>query len=86
MPRFDTYRHSLAALAQSPEPAIVDSLALAQIWPRTNPTYREMLLALADHGDYESAAESLGKTYRTFVTQISLRRTRRRQVAVRRRG
>jgi len=68
MPRFEKYWWSQAAPTPSPEGRIVDVVALGQIWPRLTKNSQRVLMALAVHG--ERAAESLGKPYSTFVTQI----------------
>jgi hypothetical protein len=70
MPRFEKYWWTHAAHTNSPEERIIDMTALRQIWPRLNGVHQVVLMALATHGDYESAAAALGKSYKTFVTQI----------------
>jgi hypothetical protein len=70
MPRFEKFWWSQASPTPSPEERIVDYLAFRQIWPRLTKTNQRVLLALAIHGDYQRAAESLNKPYKTFVTQI----------------
>lgn len=54
----------------SPENAVVDRLAVAQIWPLLSPTHQDVLLAMAVHADHVSAAEALGKTYATFTSHL----------------
>lgn len=70
MVRFEKFWWSQACATGSPEDHIVDATALRQIWPRLNGVHQMVLEALATHGDYERAAEALGKSYKTFVTQI----------------
>jgi hypothetical protein len=72
LPHFVKYWSSAGQHTRSPEDLIVDPLALAQIWPRPAPSHQTALLALAAHGDYEQAAASLTKTYRTFFVLISM--------------
>jgi hypothetical protein len=71
---FERYWRAVGAPVDSPEDRLVDRMALAQIWPRLTPASREALLALAVHGDYRRAAESLGLGYKTFVCRISYAR------------
>jgi hypothetical protein len=70
MPRYWKFWWSQAGPAPSPETGIVDVVTLQQIWPRLTVNSQRVLMALAVHGDYERAAESLNKPYRTFVTQV----------------
>jgi hypothetical protein len=69
-PRFETFWWSQAYPTPSPEEPIVDRIAFRQIWPRLTSTNQTVLLALAIHGDYQRAADSLNKPYSTFTTQI----------------
>jgi hypothetical protein len=57
-----------------PEEKVAERVALAQIWPRLRPVHCEVLTALAACGDYGLAAESLGKSRKTFTQQISTAR------------
>jgi hypothetical protein len=68
---FERYWRHVTAPAESPEDRLIERLALAQIWPHLRPIHREGLAALAAHGDYDRAAESLGLTYRAFTSRIS---------------
>lgn len=68
MPAFVKFwtHHAVA----SPESRVVERVTLAQIWPSLTPRQREALTALAAHGDYMLAAESLGiepQTYRALL-------------------
>ena len=70
MPRFQAYWWSVVANTGSHEIRIVEVTAMRQIWPRLTQTHQDILMALAIHGTYDKAAESLGKTRSTFVTQL----------------
>jgi hypothetical protein len=74
MPRFWRYWTSASQPIRSPEDAVVELAALAQIWPRLTPSRQRVLLALATHDDYQQAADSLGKPYHSFVSTISTAR------------
>ncbi|SHJ48807.1 hypothetical protein SAMN05421803_106221 [Nocardiopsis flavescens] len=56
---FVRYWTSASAPAHSHEEQIVDRLALAQIWTALKPAHREVLTALAEHGDRRRAERSL---------------------------
>ncbi|MGW4422581.1 helix-turn-helix transcriptional regulator [Streptosporangium sp. NPDC004631] len=62
--------------AGSPEPGVVDRLALWQIWPELTDAQRKAVLALAAFGTYQAAAGSLGITYKTFKQHIGDARRR----------
>jgi hypothetical protein len=67
MPAFVQFWHSPPTAI---EPRIVERVTLTQIWPALTPRQREALAALAAHGDYLLAAESLGiepQTYRSLL-------------------
>lgn len=55
----------------SPEDAVVDRLALAQIWPTLTPSHRQALAALTATGDYQAAADLLGVSYRLLSMRLS---------------
>lgn len=61
-PNFGRYWNEFRRVTSSPEDAVVDRLAVRQIWPRLSLPARQALYALAVHGDYPKAAASLGKT------------------------
>lgn len=69
------YWTSESAPTHSHEDRIVDTLALAQIWPRLTQTQRDVLRALAQHDDRSRAARSLGMTRDRFNTALSRART-----------
>jgi hypothetical protein len=71
---FERYWWYAARPAGSPEERVAERVALAQIWPRLRPVHREVLAALAAHDDYGTAAESLGKSRKTFTQQVSTAR------------
>jgi hypothetical protein len=68
---YERYWWFAAQPAPGPENGVTERVALSQIWPRLRPVHRDVLAALAAHGDYQLAAQSLGKTYKTFTFQIS---------------
>lgn len=70
MPRFWRYWWLNTAPVPSHENAVIDRLALRQIWPHMSPTHRTVLLTLAAVGDYQEAADRLGKTYDTFASHV----------------
>jgi hypothetical protein len=55
----------------SPENAVVEVLALRQIFPTLPGSHQRALLALAATGDYRAAAEALGVGENTFQTWIT---------------
>jgi Helix-turn-helix domain len=67
---FERYWWSASRPTPGPEDRVTDQVALAQIWPLLRPVYREVLAALAAHGDYGRAATALGKSRATFTTQV----------------
>lgn len=73
---FWRYWNSASAPALSPEEAIVDALALVQIWPRLTSNDHRVITALAAHDDYEVAANSLGVTTRSLRAYLSGARSR----------
>lgn len=71
MPSYARYWELARRATPSPEAAIVDRMALHQIWPRLSLTHRQVLHALAIHdGDHVAAAGSLGKTVGAFRTHL----------------
>ncbi|MBV9853121.1 MAG: hypothetical protein JOY82_01165 [Streptosporangiaceae bacterium] len=68
--RYVTYWYFHAGVTNSHEDKVVDSIALAQIWPKLTVTQREAIAALARHRDITSAARSLGKSHATFRSQL----------------
>jgi hypothetical protein len=53
---------------------VIEILAVRQIWPRLTWRNRRLLLALAVHGDYESAAKAVGMSRDAFIGKLSLAR------------
>jgi hypothetical protein len=69
MPSFDAYwAHKTSPAADA---AVVDRLAVWQIWPMLRPLHQMAFLALAAHGDYAQAADAVGYPYSSFTTLIS---------------
>jgi hypothetical protein len=68
---FERYWWFAGRPTPGPEDKVTERLALAQIWPRLRPLHRKVLAALAAYDDYELAAKSLGKSRKTFTTQVS---------------
>lgn len=71
MPNFLRFWWGARQNTASPEGRIVEREALRQIWPCLSPRHREVLAALAAHGEYRAAAEALGIGYHTFCVEIS---------------
>lgn len=70
VPKWHAYWTTVVRHTASPEEPVVERTALAQIWPRLQPRYQTALQALAAHGDYQAAADSLGLKYYTFCAQV----------------
>lgn len=68
---FERYWWTASRPTPGPEERVTDRVALAQIWPQLRPVHREVLAALAAHDDYGLAAAALGKSRKTFTTQVS---------------
>jgi hypothetical protein len=68
-PQFQRY-WDFGRVTPSPEDSIVDRLAVRQIWPRLSLAHRQILWALAVHGDCRTAAASLGKTERAYACAL----------------
>lgn len=67
---FDRYWSWCSAPLASPEAAVTERLALAQIWPALTARQRDCLTALAATGDYLGSASALGimpQTYRSLI-------------------
>jgi DNA-binding CsgD family transcriptional regulator len=74
--RFTAYWETQIRHASSPEPRIVERVALWQIWPELTAAQRGALLALATHGTYRAAADSLGIAEKTFKQHVGNARHR----------
>ena len=70
VPKWHAYWETTVRNTPSPEEPVVERLALAQIWPRLKPTHQAALQALAAHGDYQTAADSVGLRRDTFYAQV----------------
>jgi Helix-turn-helix domain len=67
---FERYWWTTARATPGPEERVTERVALGQIWPLLRPLHREVLTALAAHEDYGLAAAALGKSRKTFTTQV----------------
>jgi hypothetical protein len=68
-PRFEIYWTPRPAPAA--DAAVVDRLAMWQIWATLRPLHQMAFLALAAHNDYTKAADAVGYPYSTFTALIS---------------
>ena len=71
---FHRYWQPAASPSPSPETAVIDRVALAQIWPRLRPEHRKVLAALTVYDDYGLAAAALGISRTWFTTRLSAAR------------
>jgi hypothetical protein len=70
-PRYRTYWQPTSA---EPEHGLVERIAVHQIVDTLAPLYRDAIVALAAHDDYQVAAESLGVSYVAFVRRVNVAR------------
>ncbi len=75
-PAFGTFWLEFARPTGSPEPGVVERLAVEQIWPTLTPGQRAALSALATFGDYQAGAAALGMTAVGFKSAIHAGRRR----------
>lgn len=59
-----------------PAGRVIERTALWQIWEHLTDAQRRSITALAAHGDLQTAADALGKTYATFASEVSSARKR----------
>ena len=71
---FHRYWQPTASPSLSPEIAVIDRVALAQIWPRLRSEHQQVLTALTDYDDYGLAAEALGISRTWFTERLSAAR------------
>lgn len=71
---FERYWRSAASPHPGSETAVVDRVALAQIWPRLVTEHREVLAALTIYDDYGLAAQSLGISRSWFTERLNAAR------------
>lgn len=71
---FERYWRTAASTSSGPEPAVIDRVALAQIWPRLRPEHQQVLAALTTHDDYALAAAALGISRSWFTTRLGAAR------------
>jgi len=69
MARFEIFWAPRAA--PGADTAVVDRLAVRQIWPMLRPLHQMVFLALAATGDYAQAAQAVGYPYSTFSSLVS---------------
>jgi len=79
MPGFQRY-WALHHATPSPEDAIVDRIALTQIWPELSATHRQVLLVLAVHADHQLAADALDRSLPTYRSHLRHARQRYREL------
>lgn len=70
-PNFWRYWWEQARYAPGPEDRVVDRTALWQIFGALSPRLRNVLLALAAHGEHDKAAAALGITRATYNDSLS---------------
>lgn len=76
-PRWMQYWELSSRPIGSPEAAVIEGMALWQIWPQLHPTDRRTLLTLvACDYDQDLAAAALGKSTAAFATALSTARKR----------
>lgn len=75
-PRYAAFWEWQRLRTGDPAGSVVDRVAFWQIWAELTYTQRRILTALAAHGDQQSAADALGKTYATFSSEVSSARKR----------
>jgi len=73
MPRFTQY-WEYTRVTPSHEDSIVDRIAAAQVMATITGRNRDAVIALAVHGDYQRAADSLGINYRALVARLGAAR------------
>jgi hypothetical protein len=69
------WRYWVSPGAAGPEEATVDRAALAQIMARLTPVQAGALLALAEHGSHQTAADALGVPVSTFESRLDRARS-----------
>lgn len=74
MPNFQRYWSDHNKSTPSHEDRVIDRLALPQVWSKLRPRQQELLIALAVHRDYESAAASVGVQRSTFISSVGAAR------------
>ncbi|MCW2900427.1 MAG: hypothetical protein JWO67_2692 [Streptosporangiaceae bacterium] len=67
---FARYWYSQGALVSPFEDAIVDRLAVKQVWDALSPRHQETLLALAEHGSHAAARAALGVTTKAWEHRL----------------
>jgi DNA-directed RNA polymerase specialized sigma24 family protein len=77
--KFVAYWHDSGVTAGH-EAAAVEHRALAEIWSRLTADEQATLAALAEHGDYQTAADAVGVPYRAFYHHVWSGRRRFREL------
>lgn len=70
-PRYVQYWTVLPA---TPEEGLIERIAVAQVLGTLTGTYRDAIVALAVHGNYQAAADALGIQYKALVARIGTAR------------
>jgi hypothetical protein len=70
VPAGSFYRYWNRPAPPTPEEEATDRTALAQVMARLAPAHAEALVALAEYGDYEAAAEALGLGYGAYTSRL----------------
>jgi DNA-directed RNA polymerase specialized sigma24 family protein len=69
-------RYWQASPTPSPEESVIEQIARQQIWPHLSPDQQDALNALAEHGDYQDAADAVGCSLHAFYQRIQRARSR----------
>jgi hypothetical protein len=70
VPSGSFYRYWTRPAEPTPEDTAVEATAVRQVLAALGPAYAEALAALAEHGDYEAAAASLGLNQSAFNARV----------------
>jgi hypothetical protein len=70
VPAGSFWRYWTRPAPPTPEEEATDRTALGQVMARLAPAHAEALVALAEYGDYEAAAEALGLGYGAYTSRL----------------